>query len=177
MANFYVYLIASLPMLHFGMKPPFSLEVFLGICEKLIPEEDMGILRAASVSISDEGIQKHAEPRVLKQWRVFDTTLRNDLVRLRAARKRLDPHRYLRPGDYTDSFITHIAAQAVRNPLILDAERMLDQERWRFLDGLESGHYFDLDFLVVYNRKLLILERWEKINVSDISRALEEVLG
>ncbi|MFH0790240.1 MAG: hypothetical protein V2A64_01260 [Candidatus Omnitrophota bacterium] len=174
MASFYTYLIASLPMLHFGMKPPFSREIFLGICEKLIPKDDLEILRAAS--ISGEDIQKHAEPPVLKKWRVFDAALRNDLVRLRAARKRLDAHRYLRQDDYADSFITHIAAQASRNPSILDAEIMLDQERWRFLDGLESGHFFDLDFLAVYSHKLLILERWDRINALDKSRALEEAL-
>jgi hypothetical protein len=44
MAEFYPYLIASLPMLHFGMKPPFSFERFLEICDRLIPDKDFQVL-------------------------------------------------------------------------------------------------------------------------------------
>ena len=31
--------------------------------------------------------------------------------------------------------------------------------RWEKLDGLSVGHYFDIDWLVVYMLKLLVLER------------------
>ena len=36
---------------------------------------------------------------------------------------------------------------------------------------------FDLDFLIVYALKLLILERWEKVNSADKAALLKEVLN
>ena len=45
------------------------------------------------------------------------------------------------------------------------------------MDELATGHYFDLDFLISYALKLLILERWERINSADKPRLLEEVLN
>jgi hypothetical protein len=53
---------------------------------------------------------------------------------------------------------------------------MLDEARWRMLEELCVGHYFDLDFLIIYALKLLILERWQRIRTADGGRLLEEVL-
>ena len=38
------------------------------------------------------------------------------------------------------------------------------------------GHYFDIDFLITYALKLLILERWENMRALDKERALEDLL-
>jgi len=143
-------------MLNFGMKPPFSFEQFLQICQRVIPESDIGILKQASIT--------------------FDTVLRNELTKIRAARKRVDPLKYLRGDEYADPSVTRIALNAYRNPSILEAERMLDQERWHVLEEGACGHYFDIDFLIVYAHKILILERWEKIHTADKTQRLEEVL-
>jgi hypothetical protein len=56
---------------------------------------------------------------------------------------------------------------AYRSASILEAEKILDQARWNFLDALSFGHYFDFDYLLVYGLKLKILERWEKIQKAD----------
>lgn len=66
---------------------------------------------------------------------------------------------------------------AHRNPSILEAERMLDGERWCMLDELSLGHYFDIDFLIVYALKILILERWERIRTADSTGKLQEILA
>ncbi len=179
MPGYYTYLISSLPMLHFGIKPPFSFEKCLQICHGIISDADIILLKTASRTGEDvyESAQAEDMPLAEKRWRAFDTALRNELVKVRAARKRLDPLKYLRQGGYTDPSIAHIAIGAHRDPSILEAERMLDQERWRVLEELAMGHYFDIDALIVYAHKLLILERWENIRSADKSHALEEVLG
>ena len=172
-SSYYTYLISSLPMLHFGMKPPFSFEKFLQICQDVVSDSDVNQIRTAS--ICGEYPQQSSQV-TLKRWQDFDAALRNELVKIRAARRRVDPLKYLRRSEYVDFSLTHLAINAYRNPSLMEAEGMLDQQRWRFLDELAAGHYFDLDFLIVYALKILILERWERIRSADGAQMLEEVL-
>jgi len=143
-------------MLHFGMKTPFSFEAFIEMCGDSIVDPN--------------------QP-TLKKWYAFDGALRNALVKIRSARKHVDATRYLRRDADDDPSISHLAMNAYKNPSILESEKMLDEERWHFLSELEVLHFFDIDFLVIYAQKLLILEKWEKINTIDKARALEEVLA
>lgn len=168
--NYYIYLISSLPMLRFGMKAPFSFDKFLAGCRRLMPDYDAGILASVVASWEDP---HNAKNPVLKKWYAFDMALRNELVKIRAARKKTDPVRYIRRDGYADPSISHIAINAYRARSILDGEKALDQERWRFLDELSFSHYFDIEALLVYALKLLILEKWDRINSAD-KRALIE---
>jgi hypothetical protein len=164
MTGYYVYLISSLPVLHFGTKPPFSMEKFFAICSELIPAGDLEILKS---SLEDEGEGRYHD---------FETALRNELVKIRAARKHLDAAKFLRRDGYAEQWISHAAAGAYRNPSVIGAQKMLDQDRWRFLDELSVGHYFDIEILMIYARKLLILERWEYVRTADADKLLEETL-
>lgn len=166
MPGYYTYLISSLPMLHFGLKAPVSFEEFLRVCSPLLSKSDMDILKKSS--ITGEYDYREAQPALAK-WRAFDTALRNELVRIRASRKHVDSTRYIRTDGYADASVAHMAINAYRSPSILEAERMLDQERWKFLEELAIGHYFDVDALVVYAHKLLMLERWEKVRDAEVS--------
>lgn len=172
--SFYIYLIASLPMLHFGGRAPFSFEKFLEISSRYIPETDSDILKRSS--ISGEYIYEDLGNPTLNRWRDFDTGLRNELVKVRAGRKKLDAAKYIRHDGVADSSITHIAVNASRNPSMVEAERLLDEARWKALDEFAFGHYFDLDFLITYAHKLLMLERWDVIEGADRKRLLEEFL-
>jgi len=173
MPSYYIYLISSLPMLHFQTKPPFSFEKFLQICADFIPESDVDMLRFFSRS----DIYDHVfNQPTLKKWQAFDIALRNELVKIRASRRKTEPDKYLRKDIDAESFVYQVALSAYRNPSIIEAERILDQERWRKLDELATGHYFDIDFLLVYAIKLLILERWHRINTADKSKMLEDIL-
>lgn len=174
MPAYYTYLISSLPMLHFGMKPPFSFEKFIGICSRLIPEKDIEILN--SIPRIEAGLYPGRQPTLIK-WQGFEIALRNELVKIRAGYKRIDPLKFMRRDGYADFSLAHIAMNAHRSPSILEGEKILDQERWYFLEGLAFGHYFDLDALIVYALKLLMLERWEKINSADKEKILEEALA
>lgn len=174
MPAYYTYLISSLPMLHFGMKPPFSYEKFIGICSRLIPEKDIEILN--SISHIEIGLYQGKQPTLMK-WQEFENALRNELVKIRASHKRIDPLKFMRQTTYADFSLVHIAMNAHRNPSILEGEKILDQERWHFLEGLTFGHYFDSDVLIAYALKLLLLERWEKINSTDKEKVLAETLA
>jgi len=165
MVDFYPYLISSLPMLHFGMHPPLSSERLLEICRGLITENDYQIL--SNLPLAQEKSPEEAEQSTIKEWLRFDTTLRNELVKLRATRKHIDASQYLRHDGYAESELAHIALAAVRNPSITEGEKSLDKERWKTLDELSFGHFFDLDALIIYAYKLRLLERWDKIGTAD----------
>ncbi len=122
------------------------------------------------------GSEKITQPTV-ERWVEFDTQLRNELVKVRAARRHVDPAKYLKPDIYSPLSVAHIALAAQRNTSIIEGEKSLDYERWKFLDELAIGHYFDLDALIVYTYKLLILIRWENINSADKERLLEEAIN
>ncbi|OPY39128.1 MAG: hypothetical protein A4E35_00362 [Methanoregula sp. PtaU1.Bin051] len=174
MAEFYPYLVASLPMLHFSMKPPFSSEQFLERCCPLIPEKDGQVLR--SLPHPEDFGETRTRHSLIRQWIAFDTALRNELVKMRAARKRLEPKTYLRPENFTGSLSLPTGMAAILSASPLDAEKALDEARWKALDELATGHYFDLDFLITYAIKLRILERWEKIRRAEGTALLNQAL-
>jgi len=176
MPSYYTYLISSLPALSFGAKPPFSLDDFFDTCSQVISKADMEKVREA-VDIPDYRL-KEKDAGVLKEWHIFNFSLRNELARARSGRKKADPLRYTRSDINTFSAsVAHTAMSAYRNLNILDAERSLDSERWRFLDEASLGHYFDVDSLITYALKLKILVRWDKIDNADREKLLKEALA
>ena len=174
MADFYTYLIASLPMLHFGMKPPFSFERFLDVCCPFIPKKDFQLLR--TLPQPEHYSEKGKRHRSIQKWIEFDGALRNELVRIRATKKHIDPAMYLRPDGYTGSSLAPAGMAANMTTSVLDAEKMLDETRWKALEELATGHYFDLDVLITYAYHLLILQRWEDIRSADGTILLGQAL-
>lgn len=141
------------------------------MCEGLISEQALHILRNLPMQGGD---QSHNP--TIQAWLAFDTALRNELVKIRAQHKHIDPLKYLRQGLRADFLLGHIALAAHRNPSLVEGEKSLDQARWEALDELQAGHYFDADFLFVYGCKLRLLERWARINTADKTKLLEETL-
>lgn len=173
MPNYYTYIISSLPLLNFTLRPPINSRKFLAACAGLVTESEFALLEAILEDRAPDG----ADYEILRRWVDFDITLRNELVKLRAGRRRRDPHKYMRDNPYWNASVIHTAMAAYKNPLIQEAEKLLDSERWRFLDELSFGHYFDFEALLIYALKIEILERWEKINRAEKEKLLEEVLS
>ena len=163
-------------MLTFGTKPPFSFEKFIALCKGLVRDEE---LLALEKSAQIEGFFYTGPASLtLKKWHAFDMALRNELVKLRASRHKLEPEKYLRPSfQYVEPQIIHTALNAQRSPSPMEGERILDAARWQKLEELALGHYFDMDFLFTYAQKLLILARWEKIQNTNPEKVLKETLN
>lgn len=173
MPSFYFYFISSLPVLHFEMKLPFSLPDFLASCRKYLPADDCMVLESLPLPPEYPGLKPVRQ--IIGKWVVADTVLRNELVKIRASRKHKDIKNYLR-GEITDVSVMHVALSACRKPSPLEAEKVLDEQRWKMLDELEPGNFFNLDFLIIYTYKLMILERWQKIRAADKTLLLEQSL-
>jgi hypothetical protein len=168
MPKYYTYLISSLPALNFGMKPPLSFERFLEICRSFISEEEFLLLSNLPVAIDE--YDKSVSHPTIERWLAFDTTLRNELVKIRAQSKKIDEAKYLRGENLIDVAISHTAMSSHRSASMFEAEKILDEARWQVLDDLGFGHYFDMDSLILYAYKLKILERWENIYTQDKER-------
>lgn len=174
MADFYPYLIPSLPVLQFGMKPPFSYKQFLDMCHRRIPEPDYALL--SSLPQAPEYPASEKVQKTIRKWIDFDTAMRNELVKIRAQKIHRDPATSLHGGVFGDPFLATSAAAVMGNPSLLEAELALDEERWNALERLATGHYFDVDLLITYAYKLLILIRWENVRNADAARMLHCVL-
>lgn len=161
-------------MLQFESKPPFDFDKFLKICGDLIPDRDFSSLKR--VSMNGEYIDDAYRNATLRKWKEFDVAVRNEFVPIRARHRKEDPLKYLHEDGFVDPSISHIAINASRAHTPLEAERLIDRERWRFLDELAIGHYFDFDFLVTYAYKLLILLRWDNIMRADKEALVREML-
>lgn len=147
-------------MLHFGMRPPFSYSDFLEECANKLSPDDMDLL-------------KEDKAPLLKKWNIFDTSLRNELVRTRALKRGKDPGRYLRGSVGIDPFIAPLAHWTVNQDSPMETEMHLDKIRWEKIEEIKIGHYFDMEYIAAYGLQLRILERWDGINSGDGMKILE----
>jgi hypothetical protein len=161
-------------MLHFGAKPPFTFEDLLETCQGLIPDKDFSVV---SLCANEALWEQDVSQETLRAWIAFEVGLRNELVKIRSGRRKINPERYLRNDGSDDTQLYHIAMNSHRILSLIESEKFLDQARWQRLDELNFGHYFDLDALVVYALKLQILWRWEKIARVNKQEILEKVLS
>ena len=170
----YYYLVASLPLLEFGMKIPISYEDFLSRCREQLSIKDLEIIKRTNITPSEEA--KDPCP-VLRGWEEFDITLRNELSKYRASKKSKDPVAYIRGEGYFNPILATEAHWAVNEDSPLEAERFLDRLRWERIEELEREHYFDINYLVTYALKLQILERWQQIDAEGGMRILEDLVS
>ncbi len=159
-------------MLHFGTNPPFSSEQFLEMCEKMASPEDLKLIGQA---LGERVYDYAGSQPTIQCFRNFEIALRNELVKIRASRKHIDPSKYLRQDGESDVAINHTAINAYRAPSLIESEKILDQARWQALDSLAFGHYFDIDILIIYAYKLSILEKWADINAKNLPGTLQAV--
>lgn len=169
----YYYLIASLPMLEFGARPPMPYMDFLERCRGQLCSDDMRIIRKAKI----EPVEERSGSRgVLEEWKDFEIALRNEIAKQRALRLTKDPLKYIRGEDYSNPFESVSAHWAVSQDSPMGAELYLDRVRWEKIEEFSKAHYFDIDFLIGYALKLQILERWQNINKGTGPEILQDII-
>ena len=158
MAEYY-YTVATLPMLQKDTEPPITLDYFLETCRYTVSESDYTVIEGAGI-LPGQNISGND---AIGKWNMWETTLRNELARLRAGNTGIEAGRYLVDSE-TAAGPADIARSAVNasNPRV--GEDILDAARWNFLDEMESGHNFDLTSLIVYHLKLQIAVRKKMMN-------------
>lgn len=155
----YYFLISSLPYLLPSGQIDMSIGDFLGTCESNMPADEFNLLTQCSLDPKGESEGSVSHP-ILNKWNSWETSLRNELVKLRASKLKLDADDYLKEGGGTAGLFES-AREAVNMGNPQEAELRLDRIRWSFLNELEAGHFFDLEKLLIYYLKLQILKRHE----------------
>jgi hypothetical protein len=175
MSRYYSYLLSSLPVLQFGMNPPFAMDSYLEMLPGFLPEDEMDAIRKFAredvISLSDD-------IPAIREYQSFDTALRNHVVRLRCIDLDVAPEKHLRlREEISDQWIEQYALEAYKSVSPLESERILDQARWRCLDEIASGHIFDFPTLVIYAMKLRILVKWHEIAVADTNMIFNRTIS
>ena len=154
MAQYY-YLVASLPLLFYDSERIPSREDFLDTCRQHVSPRHYSLLVSASTTDLQATVPGC---NILDLWRHWEISLRNELVRLRAKNRGREAQAYLvdSPGVLAPQAI---AREAFDQESPLQAEDTLNRARWKYLDELEVGHYFDIEKILVYALRLQILAR------------------
>ncbi|MDD4954577.1 MAG: DUF2764 family protein [Candidatus Omnitrophica bacterium] len=173
MPNYHQYLIASLPYLNFGAPAPMGFARFLELAQDFIPQREFAVLKNCA-DILKEPCKASG---IANTWRDFESSLRNELVKIRAKRLHKDAEKYLRNYSEAELSFIHKLNEITRSPHSLDAERALDLLRWNKLDELCFGHYFDIELLFIYAQKLLILIRWDKAHAAQKEKVLNNIVN
>jgi len=154
LGQFY-YTIASLPMLSYDEHPVLKVADYLADCHKWLKPAEWDLFSSASL-IPDSRME--SESSVADEFRKWEISLRNELVLLRASAMGLDAEEFIEKSErYPDT--ASLASHAFKQESPMDAEDALNRGRWQFLENLKVGHFFDLDFLILYSLQLQILER------------------
>lgn len=136
-------------------EPPMTTDGFFALCREHVSSDDLEVLGRTRLF---PGPRHPSNPSVLNEWYAWETALRNDLVRLRAHELGLEQERYLREAGFIGETAA-VAREALAQNSPAETEAALLRARFAMLDGLEVGHYFDLERLVVYLLKLKLLIR------------------
>ena len=138
----YYYLASQLPFLKFNERVHLGRESFLVEARKWLSDRDFNLL--SQVDLNDF-YPKPAEPQILREYKKFEHSLRQEISLTRGVKEVLESGEILKPYLLEGS--------------PLDIERKLLKLRWDFIEEKEEGNYFNLEFLVLFFLKLQILER------------------
>lgn len=156
MAEYY-YLVSSLPDLAPDTEPPLRLETFMENCADWLSSREMAVIAALSLTPEMPG---ETTDHAIALWYDWETVLRNRLARQRSGFSGQDAEAVLRHENDLYSEIESGVTDAWAQTDPQEREKVLDQVRWRFLEGLEAGHHFDFVHLCVYKIKLMLREKW-----------------
>lgn len=153
------YLIASLPALSFGDKPPISEAALLDAAEGKVPSSVIATMRALL-----SGAEDH-DPYAVA-WRQAETQLRNAVAGARAARLGMqadEAARWKRPhtGPWRVSIEEGVAA-AFAQPGPMERHQALQRLRWDLAGELAGLSPFSPEALFAYAVRLGILAELSK---------------
>jgi len=169
----YYYLIAQLPYLSYGQKPPMSSAAYKELAKSMLDKGDAKLLDTIELDPvpfkpGDEGptysnqIAKSGSA-FLDGWRNWERTFRLNLAKARAVKL----NREGAPKSASDVPSSPPEAVALGAKMInasespLDVELLIDKARWIAIEELAGSNYFSTNTVFAYLLKLLLLERRE----------------
>ena len=145
MTKKYYYLVASLPYLEFNKDIAINKAKFLEECEKWLTPKDFELLSSADICSETAFL---GTTDLFRTFKEKDDEITKELAAFREARRRGEEPRV--EGNI------RIAVEQ-ENPLLM--EREIEKIRWDYFEEVKTGHYFDINFLVIYFLQLQLMER------------------
>ena len=155
MASYY-YLVASLPLLRPEETPPMTSEAFLDTCRQSLGQSDLELVSSASLVVSEDGLRHHNI--FLRQWNVLLENVRKEMNLQRSRRLNIENSGIPQLGG-RDPWIADMIRDIMQAENPLQAELQLLHFYWQRVDGLSTGHVFDVEFLIAYHVKLKLMAR------------------
>ena len=167
----YYSLVASLPTLQIGDEPPFSSEEYIGTCAQWVSEHEVKVLRNILLNEGDSRSCPHCTA-----WSNIETQLRNAVVRNRAQKLGVDAREYLHPHDGFSGTIEALVTDAFTRNDPVELEEELDRGRWQLAEELVGQDPFSFEKVLAYGIQLMIVERWNRMDVHTGKEKLEAVI-
>jgi hypothetical protein len=166
------YLIAGLPHLKLGEKPPLTLDEFLFRTQHLLEPKHLADLQALREGRFDELATQPG-----RVWRDMDVQLRNVLAAGRAKVYGIDAKEAQRPVDAWDGMIRNAAEEALAAPNPLERELALDRLRWDACEELVRSEAFGFGAIFAFCIRLGLGERWSNLDEKAGFEALENIMS
>jgi len=159
--------VATLPALELGAPPPMTSEELLERSLRFLRAEDFSLVSAATLLSAVDGPPPAcAASPLLTGYYSWERSVRNELVRLRARRLERAADPWIRSAGRNDTaFRSAQAAFQASHPL--EAELILERERWERIKSLKSLHFFDLELIAAYRLELQIIERLARLREAE----------
>ncbi|MDP8233791.1 MAG: DUF2764 family protein [Candidatus Saelkia tenebricola] len=141
----YYYLISQLPYLVFGSQDFLNKENFLEQASKWLNKCDFEFL--VDLNIGNTFFD-NSEDTVIKEYKQFEYSIQETIAKYRTALKKDEDYQLREP---LKSVLTEGSP--------LEVEKKLLYLRWCFIEEIQSTHFFDFGFLILYMLKIQILER------------------
>ena len=147
----YPFFVATFPTLPaLGAAPAWTEAQFLDEARRNLSGDDMAVLEAAASGAP-------CDRPFVREWRGFETPLRNASARLRAAKLGVDARQWIRPHEGCDGSLDRRVQAAFQSaPDPLSRERALDALRLEWLSR-PAEDPFGLDTVVAYFLRLRIV--------------------
>lgn len=163
------YLVASLPMLRLGEKPPMDAAAFRAACTGHLSEEELAAVDA---------VLENREPpagAASSLWN-SEVQLRDAVARVRAKNRGIDAARFLRPHDGFSVSIEKMVTDAFTRPNPLEQGMELDRARWVLADELALNDPFGLPGVLAFALKVRLAERWARLDEAAGQARVEELI-
>lgn len=154
----YYYFGASLPVLTFSGKLPFSVADFLDDAARLLTPGDARLL---SGLLGGEHIST-ADP-ILKKVFEYERSLSNHIAVHRALKHNREPQSVTRGAYVANPELQKLVKKAANAADPLEGEKILSRARWKYYDDLMVGEFYTAASIMLYGLKLKIVERYHNI--------------
>jgi hypothetical protein len=169
----YWYLVASLPMLRLGEKPPMNAAGLRAACAGHLSDDE---------TVAVKAVLENREPPagVASSLWNGEVQLRDAIIRVRAKNRGTDPSRFIRPHDGFSISIEKAVTDAFTRPNPLEQQMELDRARWMLADELALTDPFGFPGVLAFAAKVRLAERWagldEEVGKEKVEEFIENAL-